>query len=454
MNALKARWFQPTLMLLSFAAFTVLIIAGFIGTPAGSRNTALVFVWILWFFLLVMLLIPLGGRLWCLICPIPAPADWLTRRAFIAKNGEPRSLGVKWPKKLENTWLQTMTFLIVAALSPVLLFYPPATSMALLTFVLLSIALGLIFNSRGRGGRIFCRYVCPLGGFIGVYSHLGALKIRPNNPGVCKKCRLKACVKGNDRGYGCPWFNYPGGLGRNAFCGLCTECIKTCTHDNMALKIGRPGKVPGHYRIDEAFLSLTLLGSAIFYSAAFFGWFPMLKGLSSFIEGPTIGYPLRFDRLLGFSMLLLGTILLLTLLYLLGVVLGKKLSRVEKSIGELFTGYSYSLVPLGLAAWMGFMAYETAFNGAYIIPAVSDPLGWGWNLFGTAQYSWRPYMPTVLPYIQVTIFLVGAAMATKSAWSVSLKNFSDTQRVALATLPTAFFTFAVTSGLIYLYIVP
>jgi hypothetical protein len=45
---LKSRLFQPALQLVTLFGFTLAILAGLIGTPAGSRNFGIVFVWIVW----------------------------------------------------------------------------------------------------------------------------------------------------------------------------------------------------------------------------------------------------------------------------------------------------------------------------------------------------------------------------------------------------------------------
>ncbi len=42
-------------------------------------------------------------------------------------------------------------------------------------------------------------------------------------------------------------------------------------------------------------------------------------------------------------------------------------------------------------------------------PVLSDPLGWGWNLLGTADLAWRPYGATVLPFLQTGVLLGGLA---------------------------------------------
>ncbi len=154
----KSRSFQPALMLLNLTVFAILILAGIYGTPIGNRNAAIIMVWILWFSLLIALLVPLGGRAWCLMCPLPGPGEWLSRLSIIRKSRHQLNLGLKWPKKLDNIWMQNFGFLIIATLSPVILTRPAATSYMLLFFIFLGIILSVLFKKQGRRGRTFCKY--------------------------------------------------------------------------------------------------------------------------------------------------------------------------------------------------------------------------------------------------------------------------------------------------------
>ena len=70
---LRSRWPQLILRVSALAGFWLAILAGITGTPVGSRNFAIVFVWIGWWALLMLVAVPLFGRGWCSICPIPMP---------------------------------------------------------------------------------------------------------------------------------------------------------------------------------------------------------------------------------------------------------------------------------------------------------------------------------------------------------------------------------------------
>jgi len=68
---------------------------------------------------------------------------------------------------------------------------------------------------------------------------------------------------------------------------------------------------------------------------------------------------------------------------------------------------AYILVPIGIFAWIAFSLPMLMVNYSYILNVLSDPLGLGWNLFGTAHYPYKPFFPEWIPLIQGLILLVG-----------------------------------------------
>ena len=102
---LKHRAFQFVLMAVNLFFFTLVILTGLIGTSVGNRNFSIIFVWIVWWALLIMVLIPLTARLWCTTCPIPAVGEWVQRGAFIRRRpGALLGLKLQWPTALRNIW--------------------------------------------------------------------------------------------------------------------------------------------------------------------------------------------------------------------------------------------------------------------------------------------------------------------------------------------------------------
>jgi len=442
---LRHRAFQYTLMALSLLFFLVIILAALFGTPIGSHNFAIVFVWIVWWALLIMLLLPFGARFWCTICPLPAPGEWLQRLSFIRRlRRKPFSLNKVWPKRLRNIWLQNFSFLGVALFSAVILTVPLATGLVLLSFIVLALIAALIYRRR-----TFCRYICSLGGFISLYSMISPVEIRVKDPKLCERHGAKECIRGSEEGYGCPWMEYPGNLERNAYCGMCTECLKTCPLDNVAVNLrpfGTDLLVP-HRRMDEAYKAFIMLASAGIYSAVMLGPWGWLKGWANLTSLPHFG--LYAVGLLAMNLLVVPGI------FWLFSWLGKLFSGVRAvSVKRLFVSFAYALVPLGLMAWVAFSFSFIFTTGSYALSVLSDPFGWGrgWNLFGTKDFPWVPVLSGSIPYLQILALLGGLIFSIMVAYRIAKQNFERGGPARRALIPIALFLTGVTMIFLQLYL--
>jgi polyferredoxin len=458
---LRGRWFQWALTVLTLAVFVIVILAGLFGTPAGNHNFGIIYVWLVWWAILKLVLIPFLGRFWCSICPIPAPGDWLQRRSMItARPGgrlytyatrlfrrDGRAGARPWPKFLRNIWAQNFGFLTVALFSALILTSPLVTAVTLVAFILVSLFVSLFFERRS-----FCRYLCPIGGFVGVYGKVAPVAVRVKDPAVCQSHTVKSCYIGSDAGYGCPYFNVLQGLETNTYCSMCGECLRTCDRDNIAFYVRSPGAdlvdTRGR-RLDEAFNGLMMLAAAFVYSVVLIGPDGWLKTTARAVGTP--GWFLYAAALLLFCVVLVPG--LFWLCVRLGRFLGEQGTPSGGSVRpgqrrtSLFADYATVLVPLGLAIWVAFTLSFTLTNVSYAWPALSDPFGWGWDLFGTAGMGWTPYLSGLVPYLQIPVLLVGLVAAV----ALTLRTAQQHQQRSLAALPVSAFCSLVVVGLLTLY---
>jgi hypothetical protein len=391
-------------MALTLVFFVVAILAGLFGTPVGNRNFGIVFTWIVWWALLMLIMVPFAGRLWCSMCPIPAPGEWLQRRALVAPPNAkraPLTLGRKWPRKLRNIWLQNGSFLLVALFSVPILTQPRLTGVVLASFIVVAIGTSLVYERRA-----FCRYLCPVGGFIGLYSTVAPLELRVKDHDICAGHSVKECYLGNDQGYGCPWLVFPGSLTENTYCGLCTECLKTCSLDNVALQLRPFGQDLAERktnRPDEAAKAIIMLTCAFIYSVVLLGPAGALKNAANDVGSLRwIAYASAFVA---------ANLLAVPGLFLGAAWLGKRLARLQSIPSrQLALEFATALIPLGLMAWIAFSLSFVFVNGNYALPVIADPFGWGWNLTGLAQTPWQPILPRVVPFLQIPL-LIGGLLA-------------------------------------------
>ncbi|MBI1747513.1 MAG: 4Fe-4S binding protein [Acidobacteria bacterium] len=450
-RVVKARSFQFSMILPNLLLFYLFILAGLFGTPIGSRNIIIVFVWILWWFVLITLMVPLLGRVWCTMCPLPVFGDWLQRRALVkVRSGDTVGLRNKlfglnkrWPRKLSNIWLQNFGFLFLAIFSALLVTRPIVSALVFGLLIGLAVVLAYVYRLRA-----FCSYLCPISGFLSLYSMTSMIELRSVSADACQKCTSKACVRGSDQGWACPWYVYMGKLDRNNYCGLCMECVKSCPNDNIAL-FARPFasdiKLKGY---DEVWKACIMLVLALSYSVVLLGPWGHIKNWANISESGNWG---------GFAVYASATTLLALvvfpgLLYLV-VRLGQWLARArEHTSRELFIRLAYTLVPLGLLAWIAFSVPLVMVNGAYIISVLSDPLGWGMNLFGTAGFHWQPLWPAWVPYLQAPILLAGLFWSLRTGFHVALDLFGDRALATRALAPLSVFLTAITMVFLALFV--
>ena len=428
-NALKSRYPQLAVFIVMLVGYILAILAGLIGTPVGSHNFSIVFVWIAWWAILILVAVPFFGRGWCAVCPIPLPGEWLQRGAMLSPpDVRPKWLNLRVPKMFRNIWLQNISFLLLALFSSVLLTTPNITGIVLAAMLFAAIGLSTIFERRA-----FCRYLCPVGGFIGLYSQAAPIELRIKDKQVCVKCEGKPCYNGSSAGYGCPWDVFPGGLTKNTYCGLCMECVRTCPHDNIAVNL-RPFSADlakPSTRLDEAFKAFIMLGSAMIYAGVLLGPWGMLKDAAY-----NVGSSAWFVYAVVFLAIIFGV---LPGLFSLGIY--QRQNNIQ--FKQRFTSLSTALIPLGLMFWVAFSLSFVLTNASYIFAALSDPLGLGWNLFGTANVVWQPMLTSVLAPAQ-TLALVGGLI-----WSARTAQKAANE-VRTSSLPIIVYCFALTMIMLWL----
>ena len=436
------RWPQFVIMVIALAGFLLAILSGLFGTPVGSRNFGIVFVWIAWWAILMLVAVPLLGRGWCSICPIPAPGEWLQRGAMLGSREQAMKWGKKrWPNRLRNIWLQNGTFLLVALFSTVILTQPKVTAIVLAAFLFVAIGASLIFERRA-----FCRYLCPVGGFIGLYSQLAPVEVRVIDTAVCTAHTEKTCYTGSADGYGCPWDVFPPGMVKNTYCGMCMECLRTCPHDNLAVNIrsfGADLSVDRNRKMDEAYKAFIMLGAAAVYSTVLLGPWGSLK-LAAYSVG-TLSWLIYAASFLTLILLALPGIFWLTVWF------GKKLSRSTLPMKQSFIAQSYSLVPLGLSAWVAFSLSFVFANFSYVLVALSDPFGWGRNLLSTAGISWTPWLTNLTPFLQVGVLVGGFIWSATTSRKIATEKMDSISAVKLS-IPVIAFCLAFTLTLMGLLV--
>jgi hypothetical protein len=93
--------------------------------------------------------------------------------------------------------------------------------------------------------------------------------------------------------------------------------------------------------------------------------------------------------------------------------------------------------------WVAFSISFVLTNATYIVAVLSDPLGLGWNLFGTANAAWQPMFTSMLAPAQ-TLALVGGLV-----WSARTAQKSAS-KAQVSPVPVILYCFVATSVMLWL----
>ena len=208
-----------------------------------------------WVFLVLGFL--LVGRIWCTICPL-STAGRIANGIWSLAKSPPEFL------KKSSPFLIPIGFVGIIWLEQIfhMTINPRPTGFLLISLIFLAVFFALFFERE-----TWCRYLCPLGNFGGIFALSATLFVR-SNPNVCStKCTTHNCNKGSEEYAGCPVFHHPL-FARNAhICKLCFNCLKSCPHGSARLYL-RPPLVRIWQQLDIA-ETIGFFGLVFFFLAPF-----------------------------------------------------------------------------------------------------------------------------------------------------------------------------------------
>lgn len=449
------------------AAFTVIILAGLVGTKVGGRNIATMMTWAVWMSFLAVLLVPLGTRFWCFVCPLPVIGEFVQRGAVSEVRPAPKNgrygnkfftRGWRWPRALRGPWLRLFFFVALGSLSASLAGQPRWTAYLLLSLALMSLLMAVLWEHRA-----FCRYLCPVASFISAYSGVGRLMVRSRDDKVCSTCKGKPCLRGNEKGWACSFGLYVPRVTTNADCGICTECFKSCPHDNISLSWRRGAWKERFSSYGEAWQVIVLLVLAMVYSFTIHSPWPAVRDTVNVVDKASWGefavYAVSIAAL---------ALVVMPLLYWLAVRWGNTAAHrkvkeaggpipvfttanglmLNPATGDVFKRTMPALIPLGLGMWAAFFIPVVLTNSTFILYTLSDPFGWGWNLFGTAGMPWIQLWPSAIPWLQAVTVLTGVAFSLRMGYRLWLGENMGKRAALSGFVPTAWLIGLTAAGMI------
>ncbi len=259
-----------------------------------------------------------------------------------------------------------------------------------------------------RGGEAFSV-------FFGILARFAPTEARVTDAKICKECDGACRSEGG--------------------CVNCYECFERAAPKDRELNLRPPAVgliLPGRVTPDHLTFVVFMLASVTYDGLMVTPLWEEFRGLASPI--------LRVfeDR----AELVLGTLGLVAvpLVFLCAYAGFVKLSQVlggEANFGRLAAAYAYSLVPIALAYQVAHYYTLLLFNGQMIIVQVSDPLGRGWDLFGTADYQVNNAVlgAAFVWYSQVALIVAGHVFAVYLAHAIALRSVRDPKRALRSQYP-------------------
>jgi polyferredoxin len=441
-KAIVTRWPQVVMTILALSLIYVVIMTSLFGTKVSGRNLGVVLMWIVWLFLLIVVMTPLGGRVWCTICPLPIFGEWMQRGSlFSPRTGKTRTynnrfsgLFLKWPARLDNNWLRVFIFLVLATFSTTLVASPKVSGFVLLALLLTPTVMSLVFELRS-----FCRYICPVHAFVGPFSGMSVVALRNRSQEVCDRCKPHFCQNGNARGWACPYGLNVGEMKESADCGLCLECVRSCTYQNVSI-FTRPFAAERKVKhLSDGWLVIAIFTIAIIYSILYLGPWPVVRDYVNILDKK------NWD-LFGLYALFVWIAVLFVVpgIVYLFTWAGIRWSRLKMKASEAFLANSGSLLPMGLFMWMSFVVPMLFVNFTFLLQSLSDPFGWGWDFFGTANTPWHQVIPGAIPWIQAVLMLTGVGLSLRNLRRNWAGQGLERGQLMKASLPMGVFLISVT----------
>ncbi|MBI4781684.1 MAG: cyclic nucleotide-binding domain-containing protein [Oscillatoriophycideae cyanobacterium NC_groundwater_1537_Pr4_S-0.65um_50_18] len=420
-QVLLSRWYPEGLWIAMMAFFVPVTIAGFIGPQTRDSSVTLNLFWAWWWpgylFLFVFV-----GRLWCAVCPFMITAEWIRRfslRLF------PRQQ-LTWNTQWLNRWGAWILFGGFVAIYLWEKLWDLPHHAYLSAWLLLTITAGAVIFSLIYERRLWCRYLCPIGGMNGMFAKLAMVELRSTQQVCGSQCHTFGCYKGSsatpvtfadalpNEGQatgGCPLYSHPAQLQDNRDCMLCMTCLKACPNRSAQLNLRFPTSdlLDNHrgFWAEGALLLLLFGGVFMHHAQRLLAW---------------LGYP---DLPLDANHLLTSTPIALALLSLpLGLTYGTHaIARLLDPKQPSYLTVLYAYLPFTLAANLTHYVPAAVTEAGQILPVLARTLG-----FSGAG------LPTLTWSTDVATFLQGVTILSALIFSV-YPLLRITQRPILSNLP-------------------
>ncbi len=420
-QVLLSRWYPEGIWIVMMVFFVPVAIAGFMGPQARDSSVTLNLFWAWWWpgylFLFVFV-----GRLWCAVCPFMITAEWIRRFSLWLFPRQQLTWNTRWLNRW-GAWILFGGFVAIYLWEKL---WDLPHHAALSAWLLLAITAGAVIFSQIYERRLWCRYLCPIGGMNGMFAKLAMVELRSTQQVCGSQCSTFGCYKGSaatpvtftdalpTEGQvtgGCPLYSHPAQLPDNRDCVLCMTCLKACPHRSVQLNLRFPTSdlLDNHrgFWAEVALLLLLFGGVFMHHAQRLLGW---------------LGFP---DLPLDADHLLTSTPIALALLSIPAV-----LTYGTHAIARLLDPEQ----PPYLTVIYAYLPFTLAVNLAHYIPAAVTEAGQILPVLARTLGSSGTGLPTLTWSADVAAFLQGVTLLSALIFSV-YPLLRMTKRTVLSNLP-------------------
>jgi len=456
---LANRKLQFLLILPNQLVFWTVIFVGIFGTAIPGLNFGAAITWYVWFCLVFVMMVVVG-RAWCAMCPFGGFGEWIQRRTLWQRTQRTFSLGRKFPEPLARLGfiLPVGSFLLLTWIEEYFNIAgpgnPAATSFMVIGIVSSALLFFLVFERR-----TFCRYICPLTSLIGTVGSMGTVAgFRTRDREVCLSCDTKDCMRGGDESFGCPWYTWPGSADSNLYCGLCTECYKGCSEDNVGLFLQKPLTsvvAPSRRRADVAWAIALLWGLVLYQQFNTTHAYTVVDDwLNARLHIPHYPSPVAYVALIGGLALVTAGVA-----WVISRVSAR--SDIEFDVpGDFpdrrskfrayFLPVAYGLIPVVGADYFARQLPKFFLNSPRVIPSVQHVFGYS-GTHSTLYNTSLLHTPGIV-IAQLIVIGLGTAGSLWSMWRIGTRDMLPVSRsatVVRVTTSLAVIACGLTAALMY-----
>jgi polyferredoxin/CRP-like cAMP-binding protein len=434
---LLSRWWPDGIWWVMMAVFIPVTLLGYIGPQHRASSITLNLFWA-WWWPFYLFLFAFVGRLWCAVCPFMIAGEWVRRLSLWIWPRSLRPWPTKWMERW-GPWLLFGGFLIIYLWEK--LWDLPHTAY-LSSWLLVAITAGAVICSLIYERRLWCRYLCPIGGMNGMFAKLSIVELRASQQVCGSQCRTFGCYKGSgvvppsfsdalpNEGQatgGCPIYSHPAQLKDNRNCVLCMTCLKACPHRSIQVNVRFPATdlLDDHQGLwAEAALLLLLLGGVVMHQSQ-----TILQRL---------GWAMPLDAVhLGTSLpIVLGLLSIPALLIGSTHQLSRWLDPQQPGLLSII----YAYLPLTLAANLAHYVPAAITEAGQALPVLARTLGYGGDR-----------LPVLVWSLDVAVFLQEITLLSAVAFSL-YPLLRITQRPILNNLPHLALIVSMAGGFLWLMI--